>query len=69
MKFRGKNVLHSDETMNKIARVERLIRMEVPIYLACKTVGISTNWYRKVKEFKKHEEEKNAAFGEDQKSG
>jgi hypothetical protein len=39
----------SPKTMDKIARVDRLVRMEQPLYLACKTVGITVEYYRKVK--------------------
>ncbi len=35
--------------LEKVARVDRLLRMDQPIGQACKTVGITVQYYQKVK--------------------
>lgn len=37
------------KTLDKVARVDRLIRLEQPLHIACNIVGISRGWYLKIK--------------------
>lgn len=43
---------NQEETLKKVAIVDKRLAQGVPLYLACQGANISTSWYRKIKKAK-----------------